>query len=315
AKADERFEANALVVNDPHIRFYAGFPLVAPGGSRLGTLCVIDREPRTLPATQLQQLQQIANQAMKLLELHKANRLLQQLRDREGLHRQELERLVNNQRKMVAILAHDTRGALYSMKQLLRMFIAGEVPRDQAGKLLEMMGEQTEITISMVENLVKWGELHLHAGGTGTVDLLREIVQEIFRQVAPAAQTKNIQLLNEVGGEATLQTNGELLRFIVRNLLTNAVKYTEHGTVHVTGRRNGDRYLLCVADTGTGMTAESRKALFKGKAPSQAGTRKEPGSGLGLLLIHEFVQQAGGFIEVQSRLKKGTTICISLPCT
>jgi len=73
AKKDRRFADNALVTGEPHVRFYAGFPLVNPEGLALGTLCVIDRKPRQLSAEQEKAMQALVRQVMALLELRRVS--------------------------------------------------------------------------------------------------------------------------------------------------------------------------------------------------------------------------------------------------
>lgn len=314
ASLDERFAANELVVSYPNIRFYAGFPLITPKGNKLGTLCVIDSKPHTLPAKKIAQLQKLARQAMKLLELHKTHKKLQQLREVEAKQKDALERLLENQRKIVAILAHDTRGPLYAMKQLLNLFADGLVPADQSSKLHQMIGAQTDETINMVESLVKWGEIQLHATiEDDDTTTLNDIIDAVFKQYAPSASSKGITLTNAVGKTPAIKANDKMLGFIVRNLVNNAIKYTEGGEVKISGKTKGDFYTIIVADTGVGMSNQARKTLFLGKTSSSYGTRKESGSGLGLMLINDFVQQVGGSISVRSQLNRGTIISVDLP--
>lgn len=70
ATSDPRFAENPMVVGPPHIRFYAGAPLIAPGGHRVGSLCILDRQPRVLQPSQQLQLQQLARSVVQMLEVH-----------------------------------------------------------------------------------------------------------------------------------------------------------------------------------------------------------------------------------------------------
>lgn len=312
---DEQFADNSLVTSDPNIRFYAGFPLLTQQGHKLGTLCVMDKQPRTLSPKQTERLQRLAKQAMKLLELHKAHKELQIVREKEARQNEVVQRLLDNQRKIVAILAHDTRGPLYSMKNLLNMFVQGQVLQEDAQNLHEMMYEQTDVTINMIESLVKWGEIHLKAiGENGSASALNDIIAGVFKQYASSAATKGITLFDDVSEIAMISINNEMLGFIVRNLVNNAIKYTENGEIRVSGSRKNNHFILTVSDTGVGMSDMTKQSLFLGKFSSLSGTRKETGSGLGLMLINDFVQQASGTITIESELYKGTSISISLPC-
>lgn len=315
ATKDERFMNNQLVVNDPNIRFYAGFPLVTGAGQKLGTLCVIDSRPRTLNAQQENALRKLSNQAMKLIELHRKNQQLQNLREAESHQKEALTRLLDNQRKIIAILGHDTRGPLHSMQQMLKLFSQGLIPPSDVAGFYQMMMEQNEATINMIGGLVKWGEIHLHSGSCPQPAVaLGAIVKEVFTQYELAAEAKTVALQHGVIEDVPIRANSEMVSFIVRNLVNNAVKYTDNGCVNVRGRRRGSRYELTVSDTGRGMSEGTQQALFKGKVSSTKGTHQEKGSGLGLMLINDFIQQAGGEIRVKSRLNKGTSIRVGIPC-
>lgn len=315
ARLDDRFSGNPLVTNDPNIRFYAGFPLVTDRGYKLGTLCVINSLPQTLTEGQIDKLSKVARQAMKLIELHRTNQELNKWKEAEITQRRKLQYLLNNLRKILAILAHDTRAPLYSIKQLLSLFLEGDVSEANAGKLYTMMFEQTGVTIEMIENLVKWGEMHIQSEQNElSITILEEVVSDVFIQFVPVAKEKAITLVNQVAETVKISLNETMVSFVVRNLVNNAIKYTDGGTVTISGKKMGERYILSVADTGIGMSETTRKSLFLGNIPSAQGTRKEKGSGLGLMLINDFIQQAGGSIEVESELHKGTTIYVNLPC-
>lgn len=315
ATKDERFVDNDLVLDETSIRFYAGFPLLSSQGNALGTLCVIDSQPKKLSIFQFKSLQKLSNQVIKLLELRQKNNELQQLRAQEHKQRLALEQLLDNQRKIMAILAHDTRGPLFSMKQLLQMLLNGLVKEADAPKVLKMMQDQTDVTLDMIDSLVGWGKIHLDAVdslGNSTLQL-NAIVDQVFAQYATAAKAKNLQFSKAITDNVRTNLNKETFSFIIRNLVNNAVKYTEKGEVKVTGSAKQKYYQLEVSDTGIGMTDKTRLNLFKGKQSSLKGTQNEQGSGLGLLLINDFIEQAGGKITVQSQLNSGTTIKIKIP--
>lgn len=312
---DSRFAQNPLVTGEANIRFYAGFPLVTDRGNKLGTLCVVDNKPRQLNAKQAEALHKLSNQAMKLIELRLKNKQMEQLRAEEVKRNEDLERLLNNQRKIIAILAHDTRGPIHSMQQILSLFVQGLISDEEATSVYETMQEQCHMTLQMVEGLVKWGKIHLQAvNSQHSTEDLDTIVQDVFKQYELNAGLKSVSLHHQIDGQTTISASQEMLSFVVRNLVNNAIKYTEAGEVKVSGKRKGNVYELTVSDTGTGMSETTRKNLFNEQRSSLQGTRNEKGSGLGLMLIRDFVSQAGGTISVKTKLNAGTSVRIELPC-
>lgn len=314
ATADNRFATNELVVNDPSIKFYAGFPLTTSQGNKIGTLCVIDKVPRALTQIQISSLTRLSRQAMKMIELRLSNKKLQQLMVVEARQKALLEKLVANQRKMTTILAHDTRGPLSAMKELLRLLVEKKLPVSDTEKLHTMMIEQLDVTMDMIENLVNWGEVHLKYEEQGcSAQKLQQSIEQVMRQCSLSAHAKNNKLTLSLADSSHLGANDEMISFIIRNLLNNAIKYTEDGEISITGQKKDDHYELLVNDTGVGMNEVTLRGLFSGKTSSKSGTRNEKGTGLGLMLIRDFVDASGGSIEVESKIGKGTQIVIRLP--
>lgn len=106
------FENNPLVTGNPNIRFYAGVPLVSSNGFSLGTLCVIDSQPKVLTTEQIFALKVLGNQVMKLLELRITNQQLE-------ITKRKLQQQVELQNKIISIIAHDVRNPVASLKSII----------------------------------------------------------------------------------------------------------------------------------------------------------------------------------------------------
>jgi signal transduction histidine kinase len=110
-----------------------------------------------------------------------------------------------------------------------------------------------------------------------------------------------------------------MLKSILQNLLSNAIKFTrKSGDIYIsvnqlTGIENNDMLQIVIRDTGVGITEDLMNNLFKDHVQSSPGTDREHGSGLGLLLVKEFVEKNNGTISVKSRLTEGSTFTFTLP--
>ncbi|HQS06414.1 MAG TPA: HAMP domain-containing sensor histidine kinase, partial [Daejeonella sp.] len=129
------------------------------------------------------------------------------------------------------------------------------------------------------------------------------------------ALQKNIVLENRISNDLYVNADTLMLRSILQNLVTNAIKYTpQGGLVKVTAKRINKMVELCVTDSGIGMEADIMGNLFaNANCASVSGTNNEKGSGLGLILVKDFVTQHGGTIRAESEKGKGTTIIFSVP--
>lgn len=129
------------------------------------------------------------------------------------------------------------------------------------------------------------------------------------------ARNKNIQLGFDISGEAVIYADRNMVSSVIRNLLNNAIKFTNKGgEVHITVKDVGHRSELSVTDTGTGITENDLKMLFQpGQLNKSKGTADETGTGLGLMLCKEFVTMNNGTIRAESSPGKGSRFTISLP--
>lgn len=298
---DSRFSDNPLVLDEPAIRFYAGMPLVTSTGSRLGTLCVIDKSPGQLTDQQKFGLKVLANNVIKIAELRVKNK--------------ELYYLSETQKRIISILAHDVRNPLASIKNIIEFKQSDIIDQADADEMMDMVTGQLNNTIEMVENVVSWGQVHLQFGRLQQEDFsLHSLVEQIFISESLNSAAKNNKLINKVPTGYIIQCDRRALEFILRNLVSNANKFTKNGSVTVEMQQLNDKTILIVSDTGVGMTDEKASELLNNNAhkTSTLGTNNEKGSGLGLLLVREFIDRMDGYITVESKLNEGTTFKIIL---
>jgi signal transduction histidine kinase len=301
ATNDARFTNNPLVTGSKGIRFYAGVPLTSQAGNNLGMLCVIDTVPRNLNHEQQEALMVIGKQVVKQMELRLKN--------------QELERITETQRRMISIIAHDVRSPLASIVSLFQLYQNKMIDPDRFNNFLNVSSMQLHSTMALLENLVEWGNIQLQpAPLLPDMFSLKEAVEKVFTEITVQANMKENRLVNQVHASVKLDMDENTLRFILRNLLTNASKFTEKGSITVDGFNFGKKVVIRVTDTGIGMPVRMSERLFLNKEKySRRGTQNESGSGLGLVLIKEFVEKASGSIQVQSTEGQGTSFIIDLP--
>jgi signal transduction histidine kinase len=306
ATKDERFSANPLVLNDPNIRFYAGVPLITKSGHSLGTLCVIDKQPKQLTQPQSFALHVLANQVIKLFESRLNNKALEE-------EKQKLDRISEQQNKIISMIAHDVRGPLASLKSIISLSQSKIISKEEEDKLMGMASAQLDTTIDLLTNLVEWGKMNMEQENEllSNVNLF-QLVQDKLTKFQVVASLKGNQLINLVAEDLTLCTDSDAIRFILRNLITNANKYTTNGMITIIGKKENNQTIIGVCDTGVGMTEKTKQRLFQGTyVESQKGTLNENGSGLGLMLVQDFITALKGKITVESEPGKGTSFWIT----
>ncbi len=315
ASKDERFADNPFVVQDPpHIRFYAGAPLITPDGYPLGTLCAVDSQPRRLTEEQLKALKILAKQVVTQLELRLAFKRLKE-------YAKELERINATKDKFFSIIAHDLKSpfqAILGYADLLRtsvsMFNCEEIT--EIASDIYIAGDKA---YKLLQNLLQWamveqGKIRCNPECIDLVSLIREVIAV----VSTSAKNKNITLTTSyhpITSSFIVYADRNMLFSTLQNLITNAIKFTpKGGKVEIRVGKEENCVTVAVVDTGVGMTEEQLKNLFRLEScKSTRGTEGEGGTGLGLLLCKEFVEKNGGTITVESTPGKGTTFTFTIP--
>jgi signal transduction histidine kinase len=219
--------------------------------------------------------------------------------------------------KMFTVVAHDIRdplAILINLMDLLRdeLKVCGE----EHEEVVEAMEHQLENTYTLVEGLLDW--FRSQSGGmvfNPIVGNLSEIVQEQIRLLQVQCERKRIQLVLKVPVETLVYADREMLNVIIRNLLANAIKFTEAGgRIEVTAVKKRDMVTVSVSDTGIGMAPEQANDLLHEEFPTPVtGTSGEKGLGLGLTLCREFIRINGGDLWFHSGLTQGSVFSFSLP--
>jgi signal transduction histidine kinase len=144
---------------------------------------------------------------------------------------------------------------------------------------------------------------------------LYELIVGVADFLKANMEEKNISLEIDVNKEMVIVADISMLQAIIRNLLSNALKYTPQlGKISIKASASTKNIIIEISDTGVGMTPKDLKKLFKiDTSFSKVGTNNETGTGLGLILCHEFVEKHQGEILVKSKTNKGTSFSVILP--
>ena len=217
-----------------------------------------------------------------------------------------------------SIISHDLKNPLSGFVGLLEILNSrvDTYDKDSMKKILDTITSSANSLNKLVIDLLEWSRIQ-----TGRIEarfapcVLKDIIEEVEAMCGNMAQSKNINFNISVPEALIFKTDKSLLGTILRNLFTNAIKYSHPGDeITVSVSKQEERILLSVKDNGVGMTTKIAENLFKiDKVNSLVGTNQERGTGLGLIITHEFVKILNGTITVKSNPGKGCECMISLP--
>jgi signal transduction histidine kinase len=306
AHTDPRFAGGPLVLGSPHIRFYAGKPIHAPSGHRMGTLCIIDSVPRELSeedAAALTDLAAWAELELGVVAMSRAFDAAERLKD-----------------EIISITGHELRTPLTAIRGslgLLEAGVGGELP-EQGARLVDSALRNTDRLIRLVNDMLDVERL-----AAGRLPMRREPVElttvahtaaESLHDLVAAA---NVRL--ELTAPAPVWTVGDADRLtqVATNLIDNAVKFSPpEATVRVAVTARGGRAELLVTDEGYGMDTAGLDTVFDRFIQLDTGTdRRGAGSGLGLAIVKGIVEGHYGTIDVTSELGAGSSFRVRLPLT
>jgi signal transduction histidine kinase len=220
--------------------------------------------------------------------------------------------------KFFSIIAHDLKNPLGNMKaisDLLSENYANYPEVDKIDLILDLKHSADNI-FSLLENLLQWSRSQ-----TGRIPFEPEklkfsyILQSCFELYYQAALEKEIELINYTDGEFEVFADPNMLSTVLRNLVSNAIKFTSKGgRVTVSATNTPDHSEILVSDTGVGILSNDIDKLFRIDVHhSTVGTLQEKGTGLGLIICRDFIEKHGGKISVVSNPDSGSVFKIILP--
>ncbi|NOQ94150.1 MAG: hypothetical protein GQ547_05900 [Methylophaga sp.] len=224
---------------------------------------------------------------------------------------------VNKQKdKLFSIIGHDLRSPFIPIQYYSNTLIehARTYAPEEIIKRAAIIREASDRALELLEELLSWAKLHSD-GYPITIEkvLLKPIVLNSIDLYSLSASEKGCALVDETE-DTTLIADPHALDTIIRNLVVNAIKFTENGIVTIGSRTGGNTVSIYIKDTGQGMDEETcQKILTEDSYYTSAGTDGEKGSGLGLSLCIELASKQNGALSVESVLGEGTTFQISLP--
>ena len=234
-----------------------------------------------------------------------------------NLANSELIQVNATKQKVFSIIAHDLKSPLCGIIGIASL-LSGTVKEydiEDLEKLISLLHSCSVTTYQLLENLLLWansqrGKLQFNPE-TISLNLLFQEITDFYRETA---RQKGIVLNNRLSGNFTVKADRNMLTCILRNLITNAIKFTnDGGKVEVFAVQHEKELEIAVADNGIGMDNATRNKLFtNGEKISTKGTANEFGTGLGLQLCKEFVEKHSGKISIESEPGKGSRFIFTL---
>lgn len=255
--------------------------------------------------------EELVMRVMHQISLVAAKRIIVQQND-------ELRRTINNRDKMYSVIAHDLRSPMASIRMVLNLVVQTVSPEaigPEMYYLIDKANKETEETHDLLDNLLKWTKSQTGRLKVAYQDFeVMDVVTGVFGIFTMIAETKNIALTMEENVTGLkVRADKDMLNTVVRNFLSNAIKFTPEGSaIEIIVDKKDDFAKISIRDHGVGIAPDRIEGLFH-KGETTYGTNNEEGSGLGLQLCKDFAVKNGGDVMVESVLGEGSTFSVLVP--
>jgi signal transduction histidine kinase len=255
---------------------------------------------------------------LKYLDKTKSNKLLALKNRVIEKSEKELRTLNASKNKFFSIIAHDLKNPLHNVLGYSSILYKDydRFTETERRQFATDIYQSTNGIYRLLQNLLEWSRSQ-----TGTLNFTPKtidyqiVLNNVTSVLKSLADQKNIEIKKESDLELKLFADQAMIETVLRNLISNAIKFTsEGGQIEILAREVNDDILISVKDNGVGIPEEDCKNLFKiDSKVKRKGTNREDGSGLGLVLCHEFITKHNGKIWVESGLGKGSEFTLSIP--
>jgi signal transduction histidine kinase len=220
--------------------------------------------------------------------------------------------------KLFSIVSHDLRGPVNQLREIFTLMEAGYISDEEFQKVLVPdLRERVGHVASLTDNLLHWAKDQMEGIQVKPAAFnLTDVVQENVNLLTAHAIKKNVSLVNAVTSRYDVFADKDMIRLVLRNLMSNAVKFTPSGgKIEVSVDVDHQHAIVSVHDTGVGLSAEETGMILRKDYFTRYGTAGEKGSGLGLMLCREFIEKNNGAMTIESIPSQGSRFSFSVPLT
>ena len=229
-------------------------------------------------------------------------------------HNKELEETNQVKDRLFSIVSHDLKDSITSVKAFLDLLKEDSVSQSEFDNLIPELSENADNAAALLLNLLNWSKSQMQNLEPKPEQFnIQDVFKEKLSLIEKKVSKKRIILLDE-SIKDYVYADRSMVEIVIQNLLANAVKFSKIGDViTVSNRERNNNVLICVEDTGVGISEENQRKLFKNSGFTTRGTNEEKGTGLGLSICKELVELNHGRIWVESQPNLGSKFFVELP--
>ncbi|WP_339704822.1 histidine kinase N-terminal 7TM domain-containing protein [Algoriphagus aquimarinus] len=228
----------------------------------------------------------------------------------------ELQQVNNLKDKYFSIISHDLKGPIFGVKELIHLTNSGQVSQEEFMEMLPEVSRNMEQVALLLENLLAWSSSQLKGGEIVQVQEfdIHKILSQQKDILERIASEKKIKILIDPQAKSYAMADKNMIELVVRNLINNAIKFSDLGSkIKISTQDESGFVKICIEDSGKGISDINLIKISSGISFTTTGQNNESGTGLGLVLIKDYVQKNNGQLEIISEEGKGSKFSVKLP--
>ena len=247
-------------------------------------------------------------------ELEAKNEQIQKQNEAILAQTQHLEEINKSKDRLFSIVSHDLKDSISSIKGFLDLLKEDSISKEEFNELIPELSENANNASLLLYNLLNWSKSQMqNLEPNPELFNIQEVFSNKLSLVEPKIEQKRIVLIDESQRDVVF-ADKSMIEIVIQNLITNAVKFSRVGDIiTISNKDQNGKSLICVEDTGVGMSKDVLNKLFKGNNFTTVGTKNEKGTGLGLTICKELVELNKGRIWVESTQNVGSKFYVELP--
>lgn len=228
--------------------------------------------------------------------------------DKEIRLQEELKSINDNNERMLSVLGHDLRAPISNLNNITAVALEHNMSQEDFAPFIQKINRQSTQVLEMLETTLNWAKSNFDSIQVQKIDInVKALIEGLLAIYKSAYSAKGITVNVAVAASATVNSDSEIVTIMVRNVLSNAIKFTPNqGEITI----NFEHKTLTITDTGVGMSPSKVKAVLAQKYNATRGTNNEIGMGMGMQLVHNLAEKCNVDLELKSQTQKGTTVSL-----
>jgi len=234
---------------------------------------------------------------------------------REKKVNESLRRINQTKDRVFSIIGHDLKEPIGTLQEMLNLYNSEEINEKEVAQMVPKLKSNVDQSSFSLNNLLYWARAQMNGLTTKPIPLpLKKNVEQALKSVAQKLSTKKIKSQNTINEEVFVEADAVHMDIILRNLISNAVKFTQTGgTIFLKTEQQNGHVKLMIKDTGIGIRPETIRAFHNGEIVSSSlGTHYEKGTGIGLYITRYLIELNNGSMHIDSKKGTGTAITVIL---